>query len=69
MHQDKKIKVPRSPVFQFNYFHEYESKSNAEIQKIVSNSCKIFDTLVTGMVSTAGSLNQVSCSPVYQLIG
>jgi len=48
-----------SKIASFTHFQVYESKSNSEGQKIVSNFCKIFDTLVTGMVSAAGSLHQV----------
>ena len=42
----------------FIHFQVYESKSNAEGQNIISNSWKIIDTLVTGMVSAAGCLHQ-----------
>lgn len=42
----------------FIHYQVYESKSNTEVQNIISNSWKIIDTLVTGMVSAAGRLHQ-----------
>ena len=42
----------------FIHYQVYESKSNAEGQNIISNSWKIIDTQVTGMISAAGILHQ-----------